>query len=264
MAAQLLKGTAYITGAASGIGKATAYSLARHGIQNLTITDISPSSLSSTASELQSAFPHLSIHSVVVDVGDAKAVDDSVSQTVDKFGRIDVGVNVAGIGGVGLATHELEEKDWGKVVDINLNGVWRAMRAQVRVMLEQENLGVRTGRGAIINVASMYGIVGCPKSVKASPYAASKHAVIGLTKSDALQYASQGIRINAISPGYVRTPLVLEALAKGYMDNEVEKTPMGRMAEAEEIGDSIVYLASPLASFMCGGVLVVDGGYTAN
>ena len=156
--------------------------------------------------------------------------------------------------------------------------------------LYNRNLGIRYGRGSITNVASMYGLIAPPELITASPYTAAKHGVVGLTKSDANNYASKGIRyltpshhpipipnihfpymlvflltthrINAICPGYVKTPLLLESQAKGYMDAEIAKTPMQRMAETEEIGDAIAFLGSPMASFMSGSCLVVDGGYT--
>lgn len=124
--------------------------------------------------------------------------------------------------------------------------------------------GPREGRGNIINVASMYGLVGTPAHISATSYTASKHAVIGLTKADANQYASHAIRINAMCPGYISTPLLLSAVKEGTMDGEIAKTPMARLGMVEEIGDSVCFLASRMASFMTGSVLLVDGGYCAN
>lgn len=259
-----MKGSAFITGAASGIGQATAFAFAKHGIKRLVLTDVNRNNLLSTSSEIKSHFPDVQIESMEVDVCDEKAVESSVEEAVKKLGRIDVGVNVAGIGGAGKKTDESEEADWAKVIDVNLNGVWRSQRAQLRAMLKQENLGLREGRGNIINVSSMYGLVAPPSYIPASPYTAAKHGVVGLTKSDAIAYAAQGIRINAICPGYVNTPLLKEAAVSGAMDSEIAKTPMQRMADVDEIADSIVFLASPMASFMTGASLVVDGGYTIN
>ena len=131
-------------------------------------------------------------------------------------------------------------------------------------MLKQDPLianSVRHPRGTIINIASMYGIIGTPASIPVVSYTAAKHGVVGLTKADALAYAPHNIKINALCPGYVRTPL-LETTAGDIMAKDVEKTPMGRMAEMGEIGDHVVMLASPLTSFMCGAALVADGGYT--
>jgi NAD(P)-dependent dehydrogenase (short-subunit alcohol dehydrogenase family) len=120
-------------------------------------------------------------------------------------------------------------------------------------------LGTREGRGTIVNVASMYGLVGCSPAIPSAAYTASKHAVVGLTKHDGIHYAPEGIRINAICPGYVATPLLLSATSSGAMDAEIKKVPMGRLADMEEIADAIVFLSSPMASFMCGTGMVVDG-----
>lgn len=200
-----------------------------------------------------------------LDVCDSKAVDFTVAQAVRKFGRIDVGVNVAGISGkAGTGTaDEGAEKNWMNVLDINLNGVFRCQSALIRAMLKQDNLGVRVGRGNIINVSSMFGVVGTPMELAASPYTSSKHAILGLTKGDATFYAAQMIRINAICPGYVETPLLAQAKEAGLMDGEIAKTPMKRMADVDEVADCIVFMASPMASFMTGSSLVVDGGYTS-
>ncbi|TVY52157.1 Monensin polyketide synthase putative ketoacyl reductase [Lachnellula cervina] len=264
MAATLLKGTAYITGGASGIGRATAFGLARHGIKRLALTDISQKNLSATSEALKSQYPDVEIESMQIDVRDVKAVDDSMVQVVKRFGRIDVAVNVAGVSGAGKTTDASEESEWMGVLDVNLNGVWRSQRTQVRAMMKQENLGIREGRGSIINVASMYGLIAAPAYIPATPYTSSKHGVIGLTRSDAITYAPHGIRINAICPGYVRTPLLHAATEAGSMDPEIAKTPMGRLAEVEEVADAIAFMASPMASFMAGSALLVDGGYSAN
>lgn len=126
------------------------------------------------------------------------------------------------------------------------------------------DLGPRLGRGNIINIASMYGLVGTPMHITATSYAASKHAVIGLTKSDANQYAAHKIRINAMCPGYIATPLLLNAVKAGAMESEMAKVPLGRLGDVEEIGDACVWLASSMGSYVTGSSIVVDGGYTAN
>ncbi|RDW77753.1 hypothetical protein BP6252_05806 [Coleophoma cylindrospora] len=262
--ASLLRGTAYITGAASGIGQATAFSFAKHGIRAMYLTDVNLKTLASTSSALKAKYPELQIAQSQLDVCDEDAVEASVAEAVKKFSRLDVAVNVAGIGGDGKRTDETGTENWMKVVDVNLHGVWRTQRAQLRAMMKQEDLGARLGRGNIINVASMYGIRAPPEHIPSNSYTASKHGVVGLTKNDAITYGSHKIRINAICPGYVITPLMKKVIASGAMDNEVVKTPMGRMAAPEEIADSITYLASELASFVTGSQLVVDGGYTVN
>lgn len=126
------------------------------------------------------------------------------------------------------------------------------------------NLGERFGRGNIINVASMYGLVGPSPSIPSTQYTAAKHGVVGLTKADAISYAAHGIRLNAICPGYILTPLLGSAPQTGQMDGELEKVPMRRFGTTEEIADCITFLASPWSSFMTGSNLVVDGGYTSN
>lgn len=124
------------------------------------------------------------------------------------------------------------------------------------------NLGLRLGRGNIINVASMYGLIAPPSNIPATQYTAAKHAVIGLTKGDSVGYAPYGIRINSMCPGYIETPLLGETPASGVMEGEIKKTPMGRLGSPEEIADCIVFLASPMASFVTGASLVSDGGHT--
>jgi len=269
MAASLLKGTAFITGAASGIGKATAFAFAKHGITRLALTDINRPLLDKTVATLKSQYPSVEVEPFALDVVDGPAVENAVTQTVKKFQRIDVAVNVAGIAGKGKPTHETEfEGDWGRVIDINLHGVWRSQKAELKAMLKQDNLGTRIGRGNIINVASMYGTTAPPAGIPAGAYTAAKHGVVGLTKNDAGTYASQGIRINSICPGYIDTPLIKGQDAQPAMSkemvSELAKVPMGRLGDIEEIADSIVYMASPMASFMTGSAVVVDGGYTAN
>ncbi|KAH8812127.1 short chain dehydrogenase/ reductase [Xylogone sp. PMI_703] len=260
----LLHGTAFITGTGSGIGRAITFSFAKYGVENLSISDINLQSLEETVSSLQAAYPKLQIEHYQLDVCDGKAVKAAVERTVERFGRLDIGVNVAGIGGYGRATHEEESiEDWEQVVDVDLAGVWRCQKAQLQAMLKQENLGIREGRGCIINISSLYGLVGPAPYVRATPYTASKHGVIGLTRADASSYAAEGIRINAICPGWVDTNIVSGMKASGLLENELKKIPMGRMALPEEIGDSIVYLASPLASYVTGSSLVVGGGYSA-
>ncbi|KIM99948.1 hypothetical protein OIDMADRAFT_104709 [Oidiodendron maius Zn] len=264
MATTLLKGTAFLTGAASGIGRAAALGLAKYGIKRLALADINRSNLLATSETIKAQYANIEIEAIELDVRDAEAVESSVLQAVKRFGSIDIGVNVAGIEGSGKRTDECEDVDWTKVMDVNLNGVWRCQKAQVRAMMKQKDLGPRRGRGNIINVASMYGLIGTPSEIPASAYVASKHGVVGLTKSDATVYASHGIRINAICPGYVKTPLLQALAANGAMNSEIAKTPMKRMADVEEIADCIVFLASPMASFMTGSSLLADGGYTIN
>jgi NAD(P)-dependent dehydrogenase (short-subunit alcohol dehydrogenase family) len=274
-----LKGVAYITGAGSGecgqaanthapltlqgIGQYTAYSLARQGVRSFALLD--RNAVSTTVSELKKMAPDVSIKEFELDVTDEKAVDDSIEKTVKEFGRLDYAVNNAGIGGAMKTSDQIPKDDFEKVLAVNTTAVWMCQRAQIRQMLKQEKLSdsYRSYRGSIVNVASMYGLAAPPLNVPATAYATSKHAVIGLTKSDALAFAHRGIRINAISPGYVMTPLVQQHMSQGdMMETERKKVPVHRYSEMEEIGDCIAFLHTDAASYMVGATLVADGGYT--
>lgn len=221
--------------------------------------------VSKTISELKKIAQDISVKQFELDVTDEKAVDDSIEKTVQEFGRLDYAVNNAGIGGIIKPSDEVPKDDFEKVIAVNTTAVWQCQRAQIRQMLKQEKLAdtYRSYRGSIVNVASMYGLVAPPANVPATAYATSKHAVIGLTKSDALAFAHRGIKINAISPGYVLTPLVQQTMGQGdMMEVERKKVPVHRYSEMEEIGDCIAFLHSDASSYMIGATLVADGGYT--
>ena len=179
-----------------------------------------------------------------------------VAATVDAFGRLDVAVNSAGIAGhFHLRLHEADDDMFERVISVNLRGVWQCMRAELLPMLEQ-------GGGSIVNIASVAGLIGAPK---AAAYTASKHAVVGLTKSAAIDYAKSGIRINAVCPAYTDTAMVQSAIAEnpsmaGIMTRAI---PMGRLGQASEIADAVVWLCSGASSFVTGHALVLDGGLVA-
>ncbi|KAF2822566.1 NAD(P)-binding protein [Ophiobolus disseminans] len=258
-----LKGVAYITGAGSGIGQYTAYSMARQGVRSFALLD--RNSVTNTVSELKKIAPDVSIKEFELDVTNEKAIDDSIEKTVKEFGRLDYAVNNAGIGGIIKTSDQIPSEDFQKVIAVNTTAVWQCQRAQIRQMLKQEKLSdsYRSYRGSIVNVASMYGLVAPPLNVPATAYATSKHAVIGLTRSDALAFAHKGIKINAIAPGYVLTPLVQQSMSKGdMMEEERKKVPVHRYSEIEEIGDCIAFLHTDAASYIVGSTLVADGGYT--
>ncbi|RYP83554.1 hypothetical protein DL769_001341 [Monosporascus sp. CRB-8-3] len=265
--ANLLQGSAFITGAASGIGQHTALAFAKHGITKLALADINADLLAKSSASLKELYPDVDILLLTMDVRNAEQVKHGIAQTVDKFGRLDIAVNNAGVSGGGQQTHEIDDEEWTRVLDVNLHGVYRCQKEQISYMLKQEDLGPRIGRGRIINVASMLGLVAAPPHLHQTSYSASKHGVIGLTKSDANSYGNQGIRINAICPSYVAIPLLVQYLSQvpdSPLAAEVARTPLKRMATMEEIADSIVLLASPMSSFMQGASLVVDGGCTSN
>ncbi|KAL9086390.1 MAG: hypothetical protein Q9165_007176 [Trypethelium subeluteriae] len=260
----LLEGTAFITGAASGIGRATAFAFAKYGAQKLALADVNLDGLAQTASELKSHDSRLNIIYFHVDVTEEGSIENAIAKTVDRHGRVDFAVNCAGVGGPAGLSPNIAVADWKKLLDINLTGVWTCQKHELAQMMKQDVVGPRQGRGCIVNVASMYGTIGTSLNTPAAAYAASKHGVLGLTKTDALHFAKDGIRINAICPGYVATPLVQGIIPDELMQKEYDKTPMGRPAEPEEIADSIIYLASPMSSFMTGSGLVIDGGFTAH
>ncbi|KAF7187784.1 Levodione reductase [Pseudocercospora fuligena] len=263
--ANLVRGTAFITGAGSGIGQYTAYALAKHGVKRLALCDIRPEALEDTNDRLKTNHQDVEVLNVEMDTSREDSVKSAINQTVKAFDRIDIAINNAGIGGTPKPSHENTLEDFQKVVSINLNGVWLCQRSQILQMLKQEPLSPapRGSRGVIVNVASMLGLVASSPGTPACAYTATKHGVMGLTKTDAVTYAKDGIRINAICPGYIATPLLKSATAAGVMNEEVAKVPMGRLGEMEEIADAIAFLSSEMSSFMCGSGLVVDGGYTA-
>jgi NAD(P)-dependent dehydrogenase (short-subunit alcohol dehydrogenase family) len=246
-----------------GIGQHTAYALARQGVRQFALLD--RNAVTTTANELKKMSSDVSVKAFELDVTNEKAVNDSVEQTVKEFGRLDYAVNNAGIGGALKTSDHIEKDDFEKVLSVNTTAVWLCQRAQIRQMLKQEKLtdSYRSYRGSIVNVSSMYGLVAPPLNVPATAYATSKHAVIGLTRADALAFAHKGIKINAISPGYVMTPLVMEHMSKGdMMEVERMKVPVQRYSDMEEIGDCIAFLHSNAASYMVGATLVADGGFT--
>jgi NAD(P)-dependent dehydrogenase (short-subunit alcohol dehydrogenase family) len=247
----------------SGIGQHTVYSLARQGVRSFALLD--RASITTTVSELKKIAPDISIKQFELDVTDEKAVDDSIAQTVKEFGRLDYAVNNAGIGGSMNTSDHVPKDDFENVMAVNTTAVWMCQRAQIRQMLKQEKLtdSYRSYRGSIVNVASMYGLVAPPLNVPATAYATSKHAVVGLTRADALAFAHKGIKINAIAPGYVMTPLVVKHMSQGdMMESERKKVPVHRYSDMEEIGDCIAFLHTDAASYMVGSTLVADGGYT--
>ncbi|KAB2574551.1 Short-chain dehydrogenase/reductase SDR [Lasiodiplodia theobromae] len=266
MATTILEGVAFITGAGSGIGQASAFSLAKHGVRQFALTDINASALQSTVDELiRRHGTSVEALAIEMDVSQEEAVESGVAQAVAKFGRIDFAVNSAGVTGTVGGSPDVSLEAWNKHLSINLTGVWLSQRAEIRQMLKQEPRGERYGRGSVVNVSSVHGFASSPSYIAAGAYTSAKHAVVGLTRTEATLYASKGIRINAICPGYIDTPLLTPAKAKaGLMEKLVnENTAVKRMGTAEEVGDAIMFLASPLSSFMVGSAMLVDGGYTA-
>ncbi|RDK37046.1 short chain dehydrogenase/ reductase [Aspergillus phoenicis ATCC 13157] len=249
-----VSGTAFITGGGNGIGKTTAFALAQNGIEAVSLLDVNESLLQRTKDELATSHPQVAVELTVGDVSKEACVDEAVRRTVERFGRIDISVHCAGIVGQPSATHELTAAEWQRVIDINQTGVLLAKR---------QSRGLRLGRGTIVNVASMFGVVAPGGWSGLSAYTASKHAVVAFSKMDAKAYIQQEIRINAICPGYTDTDMIRTYWDAGYMVPDSQRVAIGRRAQPEEIADAVLFLASPMSSYMVGSALVVDGGYTA-
>jgi NAD(P)-dependent dehydrogenase (short-subunit alcohol dehydrogenase family) len=247
--------TSIVTGGAHGIGKATAQRLAEEGA-SVALTDVDDEAGEAAAEAIAENGGTAQYWSL--DVTDETAVQDVFAEVADTFGGIDVLVNNAGISGTDKPTHELTEEEWNEVIDVNVNGVFYCTKHAVPHMQDG-------GGGSIVNLSSIYGIVGAEDI---PPYHASKGAVRTMTKTDALQYADDDIRVNSVHPGFIWTPLVEEFLGRGGDVEEGRKQldelhPIGHVGEPVDIANGILFLASDESKFMTGSELVIDGGYTA-
>jgi len=245
VAADLSGRTALITGAASGIGRASALSFASAGA-SVALVDIDAEGLANTAAATQAAGGRA--ETLVADVRDLQAVTFAIERAVQAFGRLDAAHNNAGVPGPYVPLDEYAEQDFMEILQVDLAGVWRCMRAEIRHMRTQ-------GSGAIVNTSSMLGSAAMPDN---GAYVAAKHGVHGMTRAAALELGGTGIRVNAIAPGVTRT-----AMTSGVSDELLRAVPLGRIAEPEEIAAAAVWLCSPEASYITGSVLVADGGWLA-
>lgn len=241
--------SAIVSGGGSGIGEATARLLAANGVQ-VVVSDIDLEAARRVVEAIDAAGGRAVAHAGnTARPGDAQA---AVQCALEHFGALHLAFNNAGISGVLRPAGELAENEWQQVIDVNLSGVQHALRAQIPAMLA-------AGGGAIVNMSSILGLVG---SAAAPAYVAAKHGVTGLTRSAALAYAAQGVRINSIHPGYIDTPL-LKVLDEATLAALKGMHAIGRLGQSEEIAHAACFLLSEGASYMCGSALVVDGGYTA-
>jgi NAD(P)-dependent dehydrogenase (short-subunit alcohol dehydrogenase family) len=243
---------ALVTGAGSGMGLATARAFAVASA-SVVLADIDEDTLASATDSL-AAEGHQAL-GIVCDVADEEQVAALVERTVATYGRLDMAFNNAGIQAPPSDAADEPTETFDRANAINLRGVWACMKYELRQMREQ-------GSGAIVNCSSLGGLVGLPGRAS---YHASKHGVLGLTKSAALEYAPRGVRINAVCPGTIDTPMVAEMLAKGELDmaEALRNQPIGRLGTADEIAAAVLWLCSPGASFVVGVALPIDGGYTA-
>jgi len=243
---------ALVTGGSSGMGLATARAFADAGAA-VVIADVNESTLRVATEDLSAGGRQ--VLGVRCDVSDEASVAAMVQETVDTFGQLDMAFNNAGIQVPPSDAADEPAETFDRVNAINLRGVWACMKHELAQMRIQ-------GSGAIVNCSSLGGLVGLPGR---AAYHASKHGVIGLTTSAALEYAPRGVRINAICPGTIETAMVADMVTKGELDRAAvaASTPIGRIGRAEEIAASVLWLCSPGASFVIGAALPVDGGYTA-
>ncbi|MCA3414049.1 MAG: glucose 1-dehydrogenase [Roseomonas sp.] len=247
--------SALVTGGASGIGRATALAFAREGAR-VAVADIMQDAAQRTVTEIEAMGGQAM--AIACDVTDDDAVKAMIAATVDAFGSLDCAFNNAGIapyqvnaGGQKIA--DVAPEAWRRLIDVNLTGVWLCLRHEVAQMRAQGSGGV------IINTASILGLVGTATS---SAYVAAKHGVVGLTKVAAADHAEDNIRVNAVCPGYIETPMTEETMRRRG-ERIMARVPMARMGKAAEIAEAVVWLCSPKASFVTGVSWAVDGGYTA-
>jgi len=242
-----------VTGGGSGIGRAVSLAFHEAGA-SVAVADIDAAGAAATQRLIDEQGGKAI--AITVDVADAASVEGMLETMLSRFGRLDCAANCAGIGSAAVSTADHELEIWQRTLSVNLTGVWLCMKHEIKQMLIQ-------GGGSIVNIASGAGLVAVPY---AAAYVASKHGVVGLTRAAAIEYTRLGIRINAVCPGYIRTPMSLKSIADTPgMTEEVAAShmPIGRIGEPGEIADAVLWLCSAQASFVVGAAIPIDGGYTA-
>ncbi len=250
---------AFITGAGSGIGRATAIAFTKAGAR-VVVAEVDENTGRQTVEQIQQMGGDALF--VSCDVANPAQIEAAVQQTVKTYGRLDIGINNAGIGGKFGRLTDQTRADFDQIMAVNVGGVFYGMQAQIRQMLAQDDPGDHSVRGKIVNVSSIAGVRGMPMG---APYSASKHAVIGLTKTAALEYVKQNIRINAICPVYTHSAMVDELIstAPGMEERMRKLIPLGRFGQPEEIAQAILWLCADENAFYTGQALQMDGGLTA-
>lgn len=239
---------AFVTGAASGIGRATAVAFATEGA-HVAIVDRTEDALRETAAAIEHAGGKVLV--IACDIALPEQVEAAVSRTVDMFGRLDIAFNNAGVENKAAPVAEIQLEEWDRILDINLRGTFVCMKHELAQMVLQ-------GSGVIVNTSSGAGIRGVAGGAS---YAASKHAIIGLTKSAALDYAKSNIRVNAILPGNIETPM-MDRFTEGDIQKAIDLEPVGRLGKPEEIANAVLWMSADLGAFVTGAAISVDGGWS--
>lgn len=240
--------TAFVTGSASGIGRATALAFAAEGAR-VAILDRTDEALRQTADAIRKLGGEALV--ITCDVSEPEQVEAAVTRTVETFGRLDIAFNNAGVENKAAPLAEITLEEWDRILDINLRGTFLCMKYEITQMLKQ-------GGGVVVNTSSGAGVRGVAGG---SSYAASKHAIIGMTKSAALDYAKSNIRVSAILPGNIETPM-MDRFTSGDIQKAIDLEPVGRLGKPEEIAEAVLWMSSDLGAFVTGASISVDGGWS--